>query len=141
MFNRPIKAISALRLYIACSGIIVACVMLRRLDSPEHEGYQMGFVIALFSAFALADVIINDLADDNIVYEQAKRWRNVGFMLLGTVYAGTVFFLLQYREIPVLLIGRLILDAVMCTFVSLAGIGEVLEETQSKPPRVRKPFA
>jgi len=142
MFTRPIKAISAMRLYVACSGIIVSCVLLRRLDSSENEGFQMGFLIALFSAFAMADVIINDLSNDNIVYERAKRWRNIGFMVLGMLYAGTVFFLLQYNVIPVLLIVRLVIDAVACSYVALAGVGEVLEETQRKPPHARnKPMA
>lgn len=101
----------------------------------------MGFVLALFSAFALADVIVNDFMPDHVVFPQAQRWRNVGFMILGVLYAGSVFFLLQYREPPALLIGRLILDAVMCAYIAIAGIGEVWAETQNKPPRARKPYA
>lgn len=141
MFNGTFKPISMLRLYVALSGVIVACVLIRRLDTPEHEGYQMGFVIALFSAFALADVLVNDFLSKNVVYEWAKRWRNVGFMLLGLVYASTIFFVMQYEVVPVLLICRLIVDSLMCSFVAFAGVGEIFDENQNKPSRGRKPFA
>lgn len=133
--SRRLKSISILRLYVATSGMIVACWMIKLLDRPEHTGYQMGFIIGLVSALGFADTLINDILAPDMVVENTKRWRNVGFMLLALCYAGTMFFLFQYRDTPYLAIVRLVLDAGICVLIAFAGLGEAMDEANTKPRR------
>lgn len=132
---RRLKAISILRLYVASSGMVVACWMIKLLDRPEHEGYQMGFLIGLFSALGFADTVINDIMAGDLVVENTKRWRNIGFMALALCYAGSMFFLSQYRDVPYLVLVRLTLDATVCVLIAFAGLGEAIEEAHTKPRR------
>lgn len=119
--------------------MIVACWMIKLLDSPEHEGYQMGFLIGGVSALGFADTLINDILAEDMTVETSKRWRNVGFMLLALCYAASMFFVLQYKEPPYLIVARMLLDALVCVLLAFAGLGETLEEATAKPRR--KPSA
>jgi drug/metabolite transporter (DMT)-like permease len=115
--------------------MIVACWMIKLLDYPEHQGYQMGFFIGIVSALGFADTLVNDILADDMTVETSKRWRNIGFMLLAMGYAASMFFLLQYREPPYLIVARMVLDAMVCVLIAFAGLGEVLEESTTKPRR------
>ena len=129
MQHRRFKAISILRLYVSGSGLVVAGYMLKLMDAPESGGYQMGFLIGLFSLLGFADTVINDIMSERFVSNATKRWRNIGFMILALSYAGAAFFLSQYRiEPPSIVIARLVIDAAVCVVIAFAGLGEVLEE-------------
>lgn len=129
MQHKRFKAISILRLYVTASGMVVASWMLKLMTAPESGGYQMGFLIGLFSALGFADTVINDMMNDKFVSASTKRWRNIGFMLLALSYAGAAFFLSQYRmEPPSIVIARMVIDASVCVVIAFAGLGEVLEE-------------
>lgn len=135
MYRKPLKATSILRMYVAASGLVVACWMIKLLDKQEHSGYQMGFLIGLFSALGMADTIINDLLGQDLTVEKTKRWRNVGFMALALCYAGSMFFLFQYQDPPILVLVRLLIDSTVCVIIAFAGLGEAMEEASTKPRR------